>query len=346
MSCSKTIVLSFFIHCRIRSLATCACATRSVLTIMPSSSSRQLRSAATLEASKETKKRPASAASPLSTKDRILQGLHDRSDAKTKAWFTNYVKGTVWIGCKVPTVRATIIGVMGEKRSPKRLKTADANTQKASTATIMDTAIQLLQHEACDARLAGMLLLSEHYPPELLATMATLDRFDQDIWQDRTALGDWSSSDWFSNKVLSKIVFYKDDNDNTDRHYLLQHRVLDYTRQPQASLWQRRCGIVSFLHYHKHPKVLPHDFGAQLIQASQDNLLASPNERFTQTGIAWVLRYVLLLDDKQDADLALDFICRHGLLWTMEAKKSFCEKLSQSDARRTKIMRSNTVRSL
>jgi DNA alkylation repair enzyme len=296
---------------------------------------RQLRSALNASlASAGTRKRSVNSSSTstslssLAYADRILQGLQDRADAKTKAWFTNYVKGTVWIGCKVPTVRATIVEVMGQKSSPKKQKTED---KEASM--ILDNAIQLLQHEACDAKLTGMLLLSEFYPPNLLATMATLDRFDQDLWQDPTIIGDWSTADWFSGKVLRKMVFHNADNGN-DR--LVQKRVLEYTRQPQASLWQRRCGIVSFLHYHKHRNVLPDDCGALLIQACQDNLLASPKERFTQTGIAWVLRYVLL--DKQDADLALDFISRHGHLWTVEAKKSLCEKLSKSDARRTKIM--------
>ncbi|CAB9516362.1 Protein prenyltransferase alpha subunit repeat [Seminavis robusta] len=270
--------------------------------------------------------------------DRILQGLTERADKKTKAWFTNYVKGTIWIGCKVPVVRSTIQQILKQQQEGKTASTRKTKKSKAASkqspvgdSILMDNAICLLQHQACDAKLAGMILLSEHYPRPLLASHETLDRFDRDLWKDPTIISDWSTADWFSNKVLGKIVFH-DHVDNS-----LQQRVFDYAHLSQASLWQRRCGIVPFLQYHKHSDAMPPDFGAQLMGACEANLLTSPRERFTQTGIAWVLRYVLLLPS-QDGQLALDFICRHGAVWTTEAKKSFCEKLPKSDPRRKKIL--------
>ena len=54
-------------------------------------------------------------------------------------------------------------------------------------------------------------------------------------------------------------------------------------------------------------------------------LLASPDEWFTQTGVAFFLRYALLV--KVDKDEAYATIVRHGDLWTAEAKKSLVEKL-------------------
>ena len=191
-----------------------------------------------------------------------------------------------------------------------------------------------------------MILLSEHVTLDELATHAVLDRFDREVWNNLKnknhpnnnpnqnyccCLNDWSSADWFSARVLSKIAL-------AGQHDLAE-RILSYTTQSESSLWQRRCGVVSFLQYHKHDRdKLPADFGLRLVQACETSLLCSPQERFTQTGIAWVLRYVLLLqgDDEQEAALAM--ICRNGSLWTTEAKKSLVEKLSKKDPRRTRIL--------
>jgi hypothetical protein len=64
------------------------------------------------------------------------------------------------------------------------------------------------------------------------------------------------------------------------------------------------------------------------MNAAEHCLLASPQERFTQTGCAWMLRYALT--QKDDADLAIQIIARHSHLWTTEAKKSMVEKLPSS----------------
>lgn len=316
-------------------------------------------------------------ASLLSLADCIVQSLEERADAKTKAWFTNYVKGSEWIGCKVPTVRSAVRDVMesasrntrsgnneeGNLTATKKRKLREEDDEKTTELPhdeIMDSAMRLLQHRACDAKLAGMLLLSEHYPIEELATAGTLDRFDRDLWTadgaySSNVIADWSTADWFSNKVLSKMVFCGASRkgrgtskkragiDQAIQHDI-QRRVLGYASLPRASLWHRRCGIVAFLQYRKHRDILFPDFGRRLVEACEANLTTSPNERFTQTGIAWVLRYVLATSDdqhtpaKDERDLALDFVCRHGFVWTKEAKKSFCEKMAETDPRRQRIM--------
>jgi hypothetical protein len=91
----------------------------------------------------------------------------------------------------------------------------------------------------------------------------------------------------------------------------------------------------SILNFEKKRQQLPDDFGIQLIEACERSLLTSSNERFTQTGIAWVLRYILL--EKPEKDLALEMIVKHGSLWTKEAKQSLTEKLGKTDPRRKQI---------
>ena len=259
----------------------------------------------------------------------ILRGLQEQSDPKTKAWFTNYVKGSEWIGCKTPTVRSVVRSVAQEHHLQD-----DPNHDLT-----IDTAIALLQHKASDAKLGGMMLLQEVLPRSKLASHAMLDRFDRDLWSssknnDNTYIADWSTADWFAVRVLKHIVFFKNDKDNLDESLI--RRVLGYTTQKDSSLWHRRCGVIPFLDYHKHRSLLPEGFGSDLIAACEASLLISPQERFTQTGVAWVLRYVLL--QKEERKDAFEMIQRHGEIWTTEAKKSLVEKLGKSDPMRTKIL--------
>ena len=112
--------------------------------------------------------------------------------------------------------------------------------------------------------------------------------------------------------------------------------ILRFAVEPSNGLWHRRMGVVPFLDWYKHRLRLPLDFGHRLVDACEANLLASPHERFTQTGIAWVLRYTLVQPEK---DYAASMVYRHGGLWTKEAKKSLVEKLPTSSAMRNKILK-------
>jgi hypothetical protein len=202
---------------------------------------------------------------------------------------------------------------------------------KNDPSVIIDSAVQLLQQDECDIKLSGMLLLSEKTPIEELATKATLQKLEDEVLLPNH-VGDWSSADWFATKVLRKIVFSGD-------HDLVQ-QVLDYTKLRNTNdvdyTFVRRCGVVSFLFYERNRDKLPTDFGSQLIGACERSLIVSPDKRFTQTGIAWVLRYALI--QEAEADLAMQMILRNGTLWSMEAKKSLVEKLNKDDPKRKTIL--------
>jgi hypothetical protein len=150
----------------------------------------------------------------------------------------------------------------------------------------------------------------------------------------RNCLQDWSSADWFATKVLRKMVFSGD--------HALVEQVLNFGTIPdtpeQNYTFVRRCGVVSFLFYEKHREKLPLQFGSRLIQACEQTLVLSPNERFTQTGVAWVLRTVLIQLEEESKE-AFEMILRQGPLWTMEAKRSLVEKLPTSDRRRNQILK-------
>jgi hypothetical protein len=199
----------------------------------------------------------------------VRNGIYGHSNKKTKDWFTNYVKDTKWIGCKMPVVRQVVNEVYDKNSS-------------STTTTLLDTAVELLQQDECDVKIAGMILLSEKFPKNELATLKTLERLeDAVLFQNH--LADWSSTDWFCTKVLKHIVF-------SGNHTLSNH-VLEYTNKKDTPgynyVYVRRCGVVPFLQYDKQdPTKLPQNFGVQLIDACERSLQTSPHERFKQTGIA------------------------------------------------------------
>jgi hypothetical protein len=146
----------------------------------------------------------------------------------------------------------------------------------------------------------------------------------------------------------------------------LADRILQFAtakNNTRTSIWHRRCGIVPFvLHTNNNSnktkaakanqRCLPTDFTIQLIEACEQNIIRTPQERFTQTGIAWVLRYVLAStstskklthEDSTSTttsprQVALNMILRYPSIWTTEAKKSFVEKLNVNDPIRRTIL--------
>ena len=308
----------------------------------PSSIKRQLSSSSDRPAKKNPK---------VSTVDdlqsEIIANLHKHSTQATKDWFTNYVKGTEWIGCKLPTVRLCVNAVIPPFKKTKRKKKqkedkdedTDLSTPALSAKLLLDTSIRLMEQKESDVKLAGMLILSECFPvddPSLpLCSATVLDQLEKSVLE-KNFVGDWSSADWFAMKVLRKIVL-EAPKDGSEQ---IVQRVLDYTKHG-TNLWYRRCGVVPFVQYYKNRDVLPNDMDERVIRACEQSLLASPNERFTQTGIAWVLRYMVSPETatKQERKLAGDMILKHSDLWTKEARKSLTEKLTKTDPLARKILK-------
>ena len=279
----------------------------------------------------------------------IVENLQKEATKTTKDWFTNYVKGTTWIGCKLPTVRQCVHAVIPPTSKKKKKKSSeDTRTEENSLSSqlLLDTAVQLLQQPECDVKLAGMLILGECFPRNLdsedddddnnnnktmfpLSSTMVLDRLERDVLQ-ADMVNDWSSTDWFANKVLRPLVFQAEPEHF--RHELV-YRVLNYA-QTGNNIWYRRCAVIPFILYYKDRDVLPAHFVTKYIEACETSLLTSPSERFTQTGIAWALRYVVTAPKygtQGERQEAMEMILRHGPLWTAEAKKSITEKLSKND---------------
>jgi hypothetical protein len=267
----------------------------------------------------------------------IVSGLHQNAKPETKEWFSNYVKGTTWIGTKVPTVRKVV---------QNTIKNSEETTKMKATIypmhVLIDESIILLQQDECDVKLAGMILLSEFCPIHQIDTAReVLDRLIDQILEPQTYITDWSTADWFAVRVLQKIAYgivgggKSAVNDTSSNNHELALKIVNFARDG-TTLWYRRCGIVTFVNYYNNRDKLPPNFASTLMNAAEQCLLASPEERFTQTGCAWMLRYALT--QKDDADLAMQIITRHSHLWTTEAKKSMVEKLPSSHKLRKQIL--------
>lgn len=267
----------------------------------------------------------------------IVSGLHQNAKPETKEWFSNYVKGSTWIGTKVPTVRKVVHDTIKNSGEKTKMKTTSYPMN-----VLVDESIVLMQQEECDAKLAGMILLSEFCPIHQIDTAReVLDRLIDQILEPQTYITDWSTSDWFAVRVLQKMAYGTSGcgrsavNHTPNNNHELALKIVNFARDG-TTLWYRRCGIVTFVNYYKHRDKLPPNFASTLMNAAEHCLLASPQERFTQTGCAWMLRYALT--QKDDADLAIQIITRHSHLWTTEAKKSMVEKMPSSHKLRKQIL--------
>jgi len=266
---------------------------------------------------------------------KILSGLTLAADASTRAWFTNYVKGSTWFGCKAPIIRSVVQNAIDEsfsdmeKPASKRPRSSQRNFEPQ--AVYLADAVALMQRNECDAKLAGMFLLQFHSDGAELASARTLRSLNEQVLLPQGVISDWSTADWFALKVLESMWRYGEGN------HELARQILNAARAPSNGLWHRRASIVAFVNWHKYRDKLPANFGKELVDACEANLLVSPSERFTQTGVAWVLRYVLL--DPEERDYAFQVVCKHRDLWNTEAKKSLFEKLPKSHPFRFELNR-------
>jgi len=274
--------------------------------------------------------------SSINLRSSIIQGLKNASDTKAKNWYSNYIQNSQWIGCKVPTIRK----VVHEQCRLASLHSSGGLSSAINPMDLLELSINLIQHVECDVKLAGIILLSEVYPLQKLITLNILDHITENIFTvpsttpspqyDELHINNWCTSDFFAHHVLRRIA-YAPSNSNHN----LSLRILHFA-ETGSTLWHRRCGIVTFVDYYKHLNQLPNNFGCLLIRAVESCLLASPRERFTQTGCAWVLRFSLL--QHGDRDIAYNLIQKHSKLWTGEAKRSLVERLSRKDPWRKTIL--------
>ncbi|MDE0084047.1 MAG: DNA alkylation repair protein [Gammaproteobacteria bacterium] len=219
-----------------------------------------------------------------------LQGrLEAVADPGTRTWFENYLKHVIgYRGVKAPVVAR----IVAEWRSEHGLEGLPDEDQLA-------VARSLIEESLAEDKFAGILYMQKYLarrlqPDRLLAVAEGLFA--------EGAFFDWSTSDWFSVRVLGPLI--RRGGTGT------AERIAGW--RTAEDLWQRRAAIVPFRAVVRDESYHP------LIEATVAALVGE-DERFIQTGIGWVVNdmgkvhpsVAATLVERHFADLSAEVIRRH-----------------------------------
>ncbi len=207
-----------------------------------------------------------------------LQGRLDAvADRGTKAWFENYLKHVIgYRGVKTPVV-ARIVAEWRRERGLERLPDDD---QLALARSLIDESL-------AEDKFAGILYMQKYLvrrvqPDRLLAVAEGLFA--------EGAFFDWSTSDWFSVRVLGPLL-------RLGRTGAAE-RIAGW--RSADNLWQRRAAIVPF-------RAVVRDESYHALIETTVAALVGERERFIQTGIGWVVSDLA----KVHASVAAALVERH-----------------------------------
>ena len=219
-----------------------------------------------------------------------LQGRLDAvADPGTKTWFENYLKHVIgYREVKTPVVAR----IVAEWRSEHGLEGLPDEDQLA-------VARSLIEESLAEDKFAGILYVQKYLarrlqPDRLLAVAEGLFA--------EGAFFDWSTSDWFSVRVLDPLI--------RRSGTMAAERIAGW--RTAEDLWQRRAAIVPFRVVVRDETYHP------LIEATVAGLVGE-DERFIQTGIGWVVSdmakvhpsVAATLVERHFDDLSAEVIRRH-----------------------------------
>ena len=219
-----------------------------------------------------------------------LQGRLDAAaDPGTKTWFENYLKHAIsYRGVKTPVVTR----IVAEWRSEHRLERLPDDDQLA-------LARSLIEGRLAEDKFAGILYMQKYLvrglrPNRLLAVAEGLFA--------EGAFFDWSTSDWFSVRVLGPLI--RRGGAGT------AERIAGW--RTAADLWQRRAAIVPF-------RAVVRDESYHPLIETTVAALVGERARFIQTGIGWVVSdmskahpgVAAALVERHFDDLSAEVIRRH-----------------------------------
>lgn len=199
---------------------------------------------------------------------KLLQQLQNRANPRTKAWWESYLKRAIpFRGVQMADIRAALHEWYAREKIGARLS---QEQQKV-------LAVQLLQQQHCEDKLAGILFWQEILLPAGAANWRKdLPRFARLFEQGH--IYEWNTCDWFCVRVLGPLV---------QREGKACARAIAAWRHA-AHLWQRRAAGVAFVNLAKKGEANFAGFSALVLKVCAATV-KSP-ERFAQTGTGWVLR--------------------------------------------------------
>lgn len=225
--------------------------------------------------------------------DAVIADLQGRLDAvaepATKAWFENYLKHAIgYRGVKSPVVTR----IVGEWRRERELGRLPVGEQ-------LGLARSLIEETLAEDKFAGILYMQRYLvrrvEPERLLEVA------EGLFAGG-AFFDWSTSDWFSVRVLGPLLRRGGSG--------VAERIAGW--RVAGSLWQRRAAIVPF-------RAVVRDEAYHALIEETIAALAGERERFIQTGIGWVVsdmskahpEVAAALVERHFDDLSAEVVRRH-----------------------------------
>ncbi|MXW09804.1 MAG: DNA alkylation repair protein [Gammaproteobacteria bacterium] len=219
-----------------------------------------------------------------------LQGRLDAvADPSTKMWFENYLKHAIaYRGVKTPVVTR----IVAEWRGEHGLERLSDDDQLA-------LARSLIGERLAEDKFAGILYMQRYLMRRLQP-----DRFlavAEGLFAEG-AFFDWSTSDWFSVRVLGPLL--RRGRTGT------AERIAGW--RTAENLWQRRAAIVPF-------RAVARDESYHPLIETTVAALVRERERFIQTGIGWVVSdmskahpgVAAALVERHFDDLSAEMIRRH-----------------------------------
>ena len=181
-------------------------------------------------------------------------------------------------------------------------------------------ALELIQQSHTEDKLAGIVFLQEILLPSGEPSYATLLPSFADLFRNGH-LADWNSVDWFCVKVMGPLV---------ERDGEPCARAVGEWRTA-STLWQRRASAVTFVNLVKREGSFP---GLRDIVIRSCEVLVRDPERFSQTGVGWVLREMSMVDPAT----VETFVTAHLHEMSREAVKNAVRKLPPRTQRRILTM--------
>ena len=194
---------------------------------------------------------------------RVVTDLEKRLDAAadpdTKAWFERYLKHAIaYRGVKTPVVSR----IVAAWRADHELALLTPEGQ-------LGIARKLIEASFAEDKFAGIIYMQKHLVRRLRP--ARLLDVAEELFEGG-AFFDWSTSDWFSVRVLGPLI--------RRGGYGTAERVAGW--RTAGDLWQRRAAIVPL-------RAVVRDAGYHPLIEKTAAVLVREGERFIQTGIGWVL---------------------------------------------------------
>jgi 3-methyladenine DNA glycosylase AlkD len=227
-------------------------------------------------------------AAPLPLDD-LQADLAAHADGAKRAWWDRYLKGEArFRGVSTADIRR-LAGAWWTSHDGEVLGPAEQ----------LETCLALLRCPMTEDKLAGMLLLGERLIPAGRVACAPAVAHFGPLYAEGH-LADWNAVDWFCVRVLGPLI---------ERSGAPCARSIA-AWVDAAVLWQRRSAVVAFVELARSGAY------AELIVETADRLVLD-EERFAQTGVAWVMREL----GTARPDLTEPFLQRHVDDMSPEARK-------------------------